>query len=224
MIRRLFRQPKPRFVCIIGIDGAGKSTLAHYMVKELEDGGLRAKYVYGRFQPVLSKLAFVSAKWFLLRSEGPWADYDTLPNRKKHMLKTPILLFLLNLALSIDYFLQLTFKIRLPLLLGENVICDRYIHDTLVTDFALDMDYSADKIAQQIKQWMRVVPNPDTIILLDVPEDIAFKRKDDVPSIDYLSRRRTIYLEVAKRCEATILDGSKSLSDLHSEMRTQVYP
>lgn len=224
MTRKPPKRPTTNFVCIIGVDGSGKSTLAHYLVKELEDSGFKATYVYGRFQPLLLKPAIAGARLLMLRSKGPWARPDTARKRKTALMKTPILSGLYNLAVYMDYWLRLTFKIRIPLLMGKVVVCDRYVHDTIVTDIGPERNYDTTQVIHSIGSWLRVVPKPGLTILLDVTEEVAFDRKDDVPSLDYLVPLRKMYLEVAKRYQIIVLNGSNSLNELHSEIEREIFP
>lgn len=55
---------------------------------------------------------------------------------------------------------------------------------------------------------------PDILFLIDLPEEIAHKRKDDVPSVDYLRDRRKMYLYIGNEYKMTILDGSMPLDEL----------
>ena len=81
------------------------------------------------------------------------------------------------------------------------------------------MNYSGDQVASLLKRYSRFFPKPDIVFLLDIPEEIAYERKDDVPSIEYLSDRRSIYLDVAERSGMRVLDGRKSVTELVEETK-----
>ena len=53
-------------------------------------------------------------------------------------------------------------------------------------------------------------------------EEIAFKRKDDVPSIDYLKEKREIYLNIAKDLKMNILDGSLPKDEVREKLKKKV--
>jgi dTMP kinase len=110
----------------------------------------------------------------------------------------------------LDYGIQLLFKVRLPLLLGKTVICDRYVYDTLV-DFVADFRLSGDKIAQLFSiPPLDLFAKPDLVFVLDLAESVASRRKGDATRgfLEYLTARRNLYLEIAKRFHASVLDAS----------------
>ena len=55
---------------------------------------------------------------------------------------------------------------------------------------------------------------PDKAFLIDLPEATAYRRKDDVVSLDFLAVRRKIYLQMARQHGMTILDGSGDPEEL----------
>ena len=108
-------------------------------------------------------------------------------------------------------------KVTLPLLRGKKLVSDRYVYDTLI-NMGLNMNYSALKIAKSINAFFRFFPRPDSTFLIDVPEEVAFSRKGDIPDIEYLRERRYIYLELAKIFHMHTLDGTKPLEVLTREV------
>ena len=63
----------------------------------------------------------------------------------------------------------------------------------------------------KLQRWL---PEPNLVFLADVPEEIAYQRKDDVPSIEYLKERRQRYLRIQKEYDMVRLDGCKSIAEL----------
>ena len=57
----------------------------------------------------------------------------------------------------------------------------------------------------------RILPQVEVIfdltILIDLPEEVAFSRKADMPHVDYLRERRPWYLQLRKRPEVEQFDG-----------------
>ena len=70
--------------------------------------------------------------------------------------------------------------------------CDRYIHDTVITDISANLGYDSVQSNILIKT-LSLVPKPDLIFYIDIPEEIAYSRKDDVPHINYLQVRKKLY-------------------------------
>jgi thymidylate kinase len=53
---------------------------------------------------------------------------------------------------------------------------------------------------------------------MDIDERIAFDRKRDVPSLEYLSTRRKLYLQLARYFDFTVIDATKSLSLIQEQV------
>ena len=214
--RMKFRNNKNIFICFTGIDGSGKTTLAKELVKMMNEKGIQYKYVYGRIEPFIVKLFnFIGGK-ILLRGKDMLDNYAEYSSTKSSAIERHSFLFVFyRHILWFEYFLQILFKVRLPFMLGKNIVCDRYVYDTVINDFSAGTNYSGFEIGGLIKKCFYVAPKPDLVFLIDLPEEIAFQRKDDTPSIEYLKERRKVYLDVAKEEERmVILDGSLPLNNL----------
>ena len=210
---------KGRLVCFVGMDGSGKSTLARALRASLEERGFKSRYVYGGFTSSFTILRPVVAlaKTTLFRGKRHYQDSQT----KGRVLKNTTLSTLYQYLALADYILQATFRIRLPLALGWNVVCDRYIYD-LAVGIGVLLDYPTARIMALLRRCLIFLPQPHLIFLLDLPESLAYQRKDDIVSLDFLKARREVYLEMARRHEITVLDASASPEDLHQVVTAQV--
>jgi len=209
-------------VCFVGIDGSGKTTLAKALAAVMKEKGIKCKYVYNQFNPVISKPFMLLGKTIFLHKKDVFNNYSDYFNAKRKLFKNNILSRIYKYFILLDYFIQVLFRVCIPLLLNRNIICDRYIHDVLI-NLAVDLNYSNDKIVNLLKNCLHFLPKPDLVFLIDVPEGIGMERKNDVPSIDYLRRRRKIYLDVGRECGSVILDGTKSLEDLKNLIQKEVF-
>jgi len=215
---------KGMLICFIGIDGSGKTTIAKNVSEKLKENGIECQYLYGRVNPVVSRfLMWVGRKFLLKRKKRSiFHEYNEYTTQKKRVLKSNIFSKTFIYSLLFDQVIQANIKIKPYLLVKKIVICDRYIFDTVITDISANLDYSGDETINLINKLFRMVPKPDAIFLIDVPEEIAYSRKNDVPHINYLKERRNLYLNVTKAFEVTTLDGTKSINEISKYTYTYI--
>ncbi len=216
-----WRKRSPIFICFVGMDGSGKTTQAQSLVQRLKTEGIKASYVHNRLAPTISKPFLLLGRALFFRGKGKFENYKGFKAAGEKVFKKPLLAMSYQYLLLSDYFLQSLLKIKLPLLLGRSVVCDRYIHDTVV-ELALDLNYTNNQIKSIMGKLSRFLPKPDVMFLADVPEDVAYQRKNDIPSIDFVRERRQAYLGVAKEYGITILDGSEDPMELQSLIQNKV--
>ena len=208
---RLGRNRRGALICLVGIDGSGKSTLARAMAASLEAQGIRCRYVWMGFNDsftVFRPLVAV-AKASIFRGER----YMEESTKKGRVVRSSFLSTLYQYLMLADYTFQVFFRVRLPLALRRNLICDRYIYDLAVAVGIL-LDYPAGRTMALLDQLLAVVPKSDLVFLVDLPEEVAFQRKDDVASTEFLSVRRDLYLQMAKKHGMTMLDGTSDPDEL----------
>lgn len=208
------------FICFTGIDGSGKTTLAKYLTENLNRDKVKVTYVYNRYVPsIFLRFIMSIGKLFFFRRENFHKNYVSYSNAKKTASKNyPSLAKLYQSLLFLDYALQIFFKIKLKLIFKKNIICDRYIYDTIVTDLAVDFNYSNFEVESSLNRLSRFFPKPDFVFLIDLSEEIAFSRKDDVPSIEYLKDRRKTYLYLSKNYGMIKIDGTAPVDELKNEI------
>jgi len=214
------RFSKGKLICFIGVDGSGKTTISKEVAKTLSEKGIKCKHTYGRLQPFILRPLTVIARKLIARKAG--RNYKAYKKEKKEAVKKMrILSKLYTMILLVDYYIQLFVRVKLPLLFGKVVICDRYVYDTVINDIPLESE-NIDTIESWIDRIFNFAPRPDIVFLIDVPEEISMMRKNDILSIEYIRERRDIYLALGEGFGMVVLDGTKDLEELKCEILKKI--
>jgi len=197
----------PRFILITGIDGSGKTTLSKLLITELKKRGVAYDYRHANEVPVLMRLVKIGIKLLFFRKHNAFMDYAGYVGHKKRISeKYSILARIYHILLILDYFPQIFLKITLPLLMGQKLVVDRYVYD-VVANLGFNLNYSLQQYESDLKFFYRFFPRPDVAILLDTDEVIAYSRKSDIASIDFLRERRQIYTRLAQMDGMRVIQG-----------------
>ena len=203
-----------KIICITGMDGAGKTTLARRIVAQLREKGQPCAYVYGRTYPLVSRLLMALGRAAFLRKQDIWEDFKEYETSKKQVMRSPILTWIYTAAILFDYYLQIWLKLAIHFFSRRTIVLDRYIYDTVISDLSVHLGYSPQDTLGAIERGLKLLPRPALTILIDLPEEVAFERKDDVPHLDYLRQRRKTYLLLENSPGVTRLDGSQAADSL----------
>jgi dTMP kinase len=206
------------FVCLIGIDGSGKTTLASRLVKEMQASRVNSRYVWGGFAPTLLLRPVL---WLAKHSFYRESRDSELSEHMGPVLKNKGLAQVYHRVVLADYVLQMLTRVGLRLLRGESVVCDRYIHDTVITT-AIMLEYPDGRLLRLLDRMQRLVPRPDLVFLADLAEEVAFARKDDNPSIAFLAERRRRYLLIAEAHGLPVLDASQPVDLLVQHVLAEI--
>jgi dTMP kinase len=197
----------------MGIDGAGKTTLAKTFIEKADKIGLKYKYVWGNAEPIFIRPARAIAHLTFLRNVDMHTDHDRYENvKEKISSKHHVFSSAYSSVLLFDYFVWLFFKVKLPLYFGRRIICDRYVFDVAINLYFLNKVLFAD-IQKTIKLLLKYFPKPDFIYLVDIPASVAFRRKSDIPSIGFLKKREAMYRRLSEIFGARKLNGNQPVAD-----------
>lgn len=208
-------------ICFTGMDGSGKTGHILELKKFLSSQGIEVEYVWIRWVPLLLRpwIYLFKKAFFKGEEDKGYANYR---DEKRKLFKGRFRSIAWRNLVLFDYLLQVLCKIQLRLLRGKVILCDRYYFDTVV-DFAVDFGYSEENTAKILRNpILRFFPRPDLTILLDVEENVAFSRKDDVTSIEQLKDRRKRYLEIAKSKGIVLLEND-NFTKVQEKIRRLVF-
>ena len=196
-----------RLINVIGIDGSGKTKLCNALLHELQKRYPATKYVHSYHEPfILKPLKFI-ARAIFMRGTNEFVDYPhyrdvkvSTSRRHKHLSS------IYGFVWILDYALQAMIRVGIQRLLGRRLIIDRYVFDT-VLNASLTANWTQDITHMLVRTLLIVLPRPNVVFLIDLPEVVAFERKKDIQSVEYLKERRRLYLELADRYGFIKLNG-----------------
>lgn len=205
----------PRLICLTGIDGSGKTTLARHLAEHLQHDGYTVQYVHGILMRhvLLKPVKWLANRWFM-RGTDERANFVQYRDQKVSASHRHRFLSAAYAAVwYLDYCLEAFRRVTIPWLTGKTVVADRYIYD-LVLNIALATDRPRHQLNGLVDSFYVLNPRPDLVFVIDTPEEIAFSRKSDVHDIEYLRERRSEYLELARHHGFEVLDGRRSPEEL----------
>jgi dTMP kinase len=204
-------------VCFVGIDGSGKSTQAQKLVGNFQSQGIEIGYVRNRLDPWLLAPVLKLGRLLFFRGEKKSRDYGRYLNTRRKLLGIFGAAQFFEYVALWEYLIQTIVKVRLPLAFKKDIVCDRYIYD-LVVGLAADFDYPPERIKKVLRLCLRLLPKPNLVFLIDIPEEVAFQRKTDIPSPAFLTTRREIYRSLLEECGMVLLDGLGDANELETSI------
>ena len=198
-----------------GLDGSGKSTQAALLGKWLQSRDYRVFFTEWNSSDLVS---------------------GVIRRGKKKGLLTPTTFSLLH---AVDFADRFERTILPPLRAGYLVVCDRYAYTAFVRDAARGCD----------PNWVRTIysfaPRPDRIFYFRVPVQVTLKRKlasrskinyyeagmdmglsDDLQEsyVRFQSRLRAEYERLAASDRFTVIDSTRPVEAIQSDLRANLKP
>jgi thymidylate kinase len=207
-------------ICFVGLDGSGKSSHAKSLLSYLSARGYSCSYSWGGIKPFLSYF-FLALTWLLRywKEEQEGGEYSVNPiGKAPKRICERALIPIFRFCIFTDYLIKALLKVRLPLILGKNVISDRYVYDLIVGLVASDLSTEGTIV----KLLLRTVPTNSLVFFLDAPENVISARRN-IPTNDLRKRRRE-YLLLARSNGFYILDSSVDFWKNQLEIRKRVLP
>lgn len=207
-------------VAIVGLDGAGKTTITRRLVERLP---YQTVYLYMGMNPDSSNVALPSTRLVhALKKRGssgeggaPVSLHSIAERRRKRGRVWSTLRLLNRLAEEmVRHGLGLLHGWR-----GRLVVADR--------DFFIDYSVAAKPplaLSDRIHLFVlgKLLPKPDLVVWLDAPPDVLYGRKPEVP-ISYLERRREGIGRLGsafRRFE--VVDADRSLDEVYRAVEVLV--
>ena len=207
IVLRAMPRKKRVLVCFMGIDGSGKTTVAKSLCESLSNAGVASKYVYcgwRGFESWLFKPFAVPTKNAMIkRGNGASVDsaYKSIP--------------FFDWITWLDYFARVC-----PLLLASSLtntvlILDRYIYDVI-----LGLHGVGSRSHRIVVLLLKLFPQPTVVFYIKVRPELAYTRKDDIPSLEFLyqtDKEKQKLLKELPPDRVIMLDGARSVRELTAD-------
>jgi thymidylate kinase len=223
-------------ICFNGIDGSGKSSQAQLLVARLQAEGYPAVHVWTGGKRSLRR-PFIWLGKRLLRSRarkrtssdaagrsGSQSDYQAYLSSTEQVFKRRGLRALWEQISLIEHAVEIWAQVMPHLLRGRIVVCDRYLHDTILRVAVLSGTPPARMPDLLRKLRYYYVPRITVGLLIDVPADVAMSRKDDVPDIAFLERRIPLFRALAATLNMRVIDGTRDPDEVAEDVWREVQP
>ena len=186
------------FVCIEGLDGSGKTTHAHRLVRNLQKLGYDAVYTT---EPSRGEI-------------GKFIRASVLHGEKRLPRVVEAFLFALDRVDHLDKMVKPALKE------GKIVVSDRYVYSSLAYQGAAGLDI------KWIEEINRLAIIPDLAIYIDVSPEVGVKRirrnKSVMETLETQLRVQKVYMKFVKKGKLIPLDGDRKKSEVESNILKMV--
>lgn len=214
---------KPAMISFMGLDGSGKSTSIDYTYEQLKKRGYKVEIVRAAYVIVVMRGIIKLGKKILMKKESdPFSgDYKAyLESMRKQAQKGGVYKIFSALT-TLEFKLQIFFRIRMKRFFGTTLLVDRYIYDNIVT-YAANLGLGEEYMEKTMDGKWKHAPRPDLIIYIKTPVEVCCSRKDDIPDPLYLEIRKPLYEKVADMYDATVIAGDQDKQKMLDEVMDAV--
>ncbi|MCW4031229.1 MAG: dTMP kinase [Candidatus Bathyarchaeota archaeon] len=185
---------KGKFICIEGLDGSGKTTHAHLLVRNLQNKGFEAMYTT---EP----------------SRGEYGQFiraSVLQGEKRVPRVVEALLF------AIDRFEHLEKDVKPALDEGKIVVSDRCVYSSLAYQGAAGLDL------EWIEEINRFALPPDLVLYIDVLPEVVVKRirrkKSVMEKLETQRRVKKVYMKFVDDGKLIPINGDKKKGEVEQDI------
>jgi dTMP kinase len=191
----------------MGIDGSGKTTVAMSLRESLSSAGISCTYLYCGWRGFESWLfkPFAAQTKHAMTRRGNEESIDSAHE------KIPFFDFLR----WSDYFIRVCPALIASLLKNTIVIADRYVYDVI-----LELHSDGSKLYRLVVWLLKLFPEPTIVFYIKVPPELAFARKDDIPSLEFSCESDDEIQRLLKELpvdQVVTLDGTRSVEELTAD-------
>ena len=185
---------KGKFICIEGLDGSGKTTHTHKLIRNLQEQGFDAIYTT---EPSRGEL-------------GTFIRSSVLEGEKRVPRVVEAVLF------AVDRIEHLEKDVKPSLREGKIVVSDRCIYSSLAYQGSAGLDL------EWIEEINRYALAPDFAIYIDVPPDVVVKRirrkKSVMERLETQKKVQKVYMKFVDSGKLVPIDGDRRKLDVEKSI------
>ena len=205
----IYLQPS-MLVTFSGVDGSGKTAQITSLLKALNVCELKTKYFWYRYGSSKFTASFIKIGKLLFSNTNAQStsDIGCRIQERKSYLRNRLIRLLWSWFVLVELSLKYSVEVRLSLLLGRIVVCDRYILDAVVE---LDSYLADNNIHNRVYSGLLkfLNPSPSRAFLLDTsPEIVMDRNHENIPKA-HLEKQILLYCRMAKEHNVTIIDAGQ---------------
>jgi thymidylate kinase len=214
---------KPAMVSFMGLDGSGKSTSIDYAYEQLSKRGYKVEIVRAAYVIVFLRGIIKFGKKLLMKKDSdPFSgDYKAYLENMRKQAHKGFTYKIFSFLTTMEFRLQILFKIRFKQLTGTTLLVDRYIYDNIVT-YAANLNLGEEYMKKTMDTKWKHTPKPDKIVYIKTPVEVCCSRKDDIPDPLYLEIREVRYEKVADMYNATVIAGDQDKQMMLNEVMAAI--
>lgn len=211
---------KPMFICIMGIDGVGKTAHANLILQYLSNRGIRSKYLWGRCYHCISLPLFAFSRL---------AGYTYSPSIEGKQICTNHEFYRSNTLSSIcpwllwlDMVIFTIIKIQIPMYLGKTIVCDRFIYDSLI-------DIAISTRDQEIYKkfvcglFLDLIPKNAQFIMLDLEKPTILSRRPEIMYDTTFDDRYKLYERFKDIFKIITINNSGNIKDVNNLILNTIF-
>jgi thymidylate kinase len=198
-------------VALLAPDGAGKSTLAKALTRDLY---LRGRLIYMGTNVDASTVGLPTTRWLHRRLK---ASNGKLRKRNPNWLMLKALGFVNRLleqwyrAGAATYYLMS----------GRLVVFDRYFYDSWISPARRGFNTPWKRLRRKL--FESICPTPDLVILLDAPGQLLYDRKHE-HTPEWLESQRRAYLALKDRLpQMRVIDATNQAEEVKREVMALIW-
>ena len=184
------------FICIEGLDGSGKTTHAHRLVRNLQENRFDAIYTT---EPSRGEL-------------GTFIRGTILEGKKRVPRVVEAVLF------AVDRVEHINKDVKPALNEGKIVVSDRCVYSSLAYQGAAGLDL------EWIEEINRFALPPDLAIYIDVPPEVVVKRirrkKSVMERLETQRRVQEVYMRFVDNGKLMLIDGDRKKGEVEQNLLT----